>query len=66
MPVATATTAHENGANPELRRDERGFGIPAPFAPLYPPEIAGEESGWWMSPSDSSAALGKNSYVDRG
>ncbi len=34
MPVATGTTAHENGANPGLRRNERGYCIPAPFAPL--------------------------------
>ena len=33
------------GRSPGLLRNGRGFGIPAPDDPLYPGEIAGEESG---------------------
>ena len=46
------------GRSPGPRRNGRGFGIPAPVDPLYPGEIAGEESGWGMNASDSSATLG--------
>ena len=46
------------GRSPGPRRNGRGFGILAPVDPLYPGEIAGEESGWGMNASDSSATLG--------